>query len=98
MQRVLYKDDTNQMIGGVCSGLAAYLNMDVSLVRVLTALVLVFSGGGIFIAYLIFLIVLPTKSQLIKEGKLSTNAEPFKRKGRQNKKDDYSFDPDEFEL
>ncbi|MFP4286190.1 MAG: PspC domain-containing protein [Candidatus Izemoplasmataceae bacterium] len=98
MQRVLFRDDTNQMIGGVCSGLATYLNMDVSLLRVLTALALIFTSGGVFIAYIVFWLVLPTKTQLIREGKIVTEKEPFKRKGRHNKKDEYSFDPDEFEL
>lgn len=36
----LYRDVSNKMIGGVCSGLAAYFKLDVAVVRIAAALVL----------------------------------------------------------
>jgi phage shock protein PspC (stress-responsive transcriptional regulator) len=47
----------NRAIGGVCSGLAAYFGLDVSLVRVAAVVFLLFGAG--FLAYLILWIVIP---------------------------------------
>ena len=43
----LYRDVSNQMIGGVCSGLAAYFKLDVAVVRIVAAVLLfiTFFGG-----------------------------------------------------
>jgi phage shock protein C len=56
----LYRDDYNKMIGGVCKGLADYLDIDVSIVRALFLLTLIFKGGGV-IVYIVLMIVLPKK-------------------------------------
>ena len=47
-----------RVIAGVCSGLALHYGWDLSLVRVLTALVIVFTGVGL-IAYLAAWIIIP---------------------------------------
>lgn len=54
----MYRDPDDRMIGGVCSGLAAYWNLDPTLVRVIFALLAFFGMAGIFI-YLVLWIVLP---------------------------------------
>lgn len=55
----LYRDDENRILGGVCSGLGAYLNIDPVFIRILFVL-LVFVGVGISaIIYLILWIVVP---------------------------------------
>jgi phage shock protein PspC (stress-responsive transcriptional regulator) len=46
------------MIGGVCGGLAEYLNMDATLVRILTVLISLFTGVPV-ILYIIALFVIP---------------------------------------
>lgn len=56
--RKLYRDPDGKTLGGVCSGLALYLNIDVVLVRVLFV-VAFFMGGMGFWAYIIFWIVAP---------------------------------------
>jgi phage shock protein PspC (stress-responsive transcriptional regulator) len=56
----LYRDDYNKMIGGVCKGLADYFDIDVSIVRALFLLTLIFKGGGV-IVYIVLMIVLPKK-------------------------------------
>jgi phage shock protein PspC (stress-responsive transcriptional regulator) len=56
--RRLYKIKDGRMIGGVCNGLAAYLNIDVSIVRVLFAF-LVFCWGFGLLLYLLMLILIP---------------------------------------
>ena len=56
--RRLMRDPSNKVIGGVCSGVAKYLNMDVNLVRVLTVIISLFTGV-LIVLYLIALFVLP---------------------------------------
>lgn len=51
-ERQLYRDTENQKLGGVCSGLARYFDLDPLLVRVAFVAALVFSGVSL-IAYLL---------------------------------------------
>ena len=57
----LVRSVTDRKLGGVCAGLADYLGMDVSLVRVLAVLSVLFYGFGL-IAYLVAWIVIPEGS------------------------------------
>ena len=60
-KRRLYRDTSDKFIGGVCSGIAAYLNVDPAIVRILFAII-TFGGFGLgFMAYIILWIVLPAK-------------------------------------
>lgn len=56
----LVRPRTGKMLAGVCKGLADYFGIDVTIVRVLYALLTVFSVlfGGI-IAYIIMMIIIP---------------------------------------
>jgi phage shock protein PspC (stress-responsive transcriptional regulator) len=54
----LYRDANDKMLGGVCSGVAAYFNIDTVLVRVLFA-VLLFGAGVGFLLYIILWVVIP---------------------------------------
>ena len=54
----LYRSRKDRMIGGVCSGLAEYLSIDPTLVRLLFVLGLI-AVGGTFWAYIIMMIVVP---------------------------------------
>ena len=56
--RRLYRDTRNQVLGGVCSGLAYYTGLDVVLVRVLFGLG-VLLGSATFWIYLVLWIALP---------------------------------------
>jgi phage shock protein C len=47
-----------RMIAGVCSGFAQHYGWDLSMVRVVTALMIVFTGVGLF-AYLAAWIIIP---------------------------------------
>lgn len=57
-EKKLYRSKTDSMIAGVCGGIAEYFNFDASLVR-LVWLLLFFSGGVGFIAYIIAWIIIP---------------------------------------
>ena len=56
----LYRDTNDKFIGGVCSGIASYLNFDPAVVRLLFAVIGFGTGVG-FLAYIILWIVLPPK-------------------------------------
>ena len=48
----------NKMIGGVCAGIADYLGLDPTIVRIAWILMVFFAGFGILL-YLILWIVMP---------------------------------------
>ena len=54
----LFRDTDTGKVGGVAAGLAAYFNVDVTLIRVLL-LAGLFAGGFTFLLYLILWVVLP---------------------------------------
>ena len=54
----LVRSTSNRVIGGVCGGVAQYLNMDANLVRILTVLISLFTGVPV-ILYIIALFVMP---------------------------------------
>jgi len=56
--RRLYKIHDGAMLGGVCNGLAAYTHVDVTVIRVLFAILMLTYGSGIFL-YLLLLFLLP---------------------------------------
>jgi phage shock protein PspC (stress-responsive transcriptional regulator) len=56
-RRLTRSDD--RMIAGVCAGLADYLGIDVTLVRILAVLGTIFGLGSIAIAYVIAWILIP---------------------------------------
>jgi len=56
--RKLYRDEDDKILGGVCTGLAHYFNLDVSIIRIIFILVFLFGTAGGWI-YLILWIVLP---------------------------------------
>jgi phage shock protein C len=53
-----------RVIGGVCSGLALHYGWDVSLVRILWVLCVLFAGTGV-LAYIIAWIVIPEEPYLL---------------------------------
>lgn len=55
-----YRIKNHKILGGVCTGLQDYLNIDVVLIRLLF-LILFFTFGGSILLYLILWIVSPTK-------------------------------------
>jgi len=57
--RRLVRRTDDRMIGGVCSGVADYLGIDVTLVRVLTVLGAIFGMGSLVVAYAVMWLLLP---------------------------------------
>ena len=60
--RRLYRSENDKMLGGVCGGLAAYLKLDPSVVRIIYSILILGSFGTALLLYFILWIVLPPKS------------------------------------
>lgn len=58
--RRLYRLQDGAMLGGVCSGIAAYFAIDPALVRILFVVLAFITFGGMVIAYLLLTLILPT--------------------------------------
>ena len=57
----LYRDSSDKMLGGVCSGLANYMNVDPAIVRLLFAII-TFGGFGLGVfLYILAWIILPAR-------------------------------------
>ena len=59
MEKKLYRNTENKMIAGVCSGLAEYINIDPTIIRLIWALIAL--SGACLIAYLLAAIIIPEK-------------------------------------
>jgi phage shock protein C len=55
----LTRRSNDRMIAGVCSGVADYLGLDVTLVRLLTVVAAIFSVGAVAVAYIAAWILMP---------------------------------------
>ncbi|CRZ33646.1 phage shock protein C (PspC) family protein [Herbinix hemicellulosilytica] len=58
----LYRSATNKMICGVCQGIAEYINLDPTIVRLLWVLFSLAGGAGI-IFYIAAAIIMPVKQE-----------------------------------
>lgn len=58
MSKKLYKSTTDRKLCGVCVGVANYLNIDPTVVRLLWALITFLGGAGV-IAYIVCALVIP---------------------------------------
>ena len=63
MTRKLYRSKTDQMIAGVCGGLAAYLNIDSTLIRLLFVLAVLTGFGTGVVLYIILMIIIPLEGE-----------------------------------
>jgi phage shock protein C len=59
--RKLYRSKANRKLAGVCGGLAQYLNVDATVIRVLFVLLAVLGGSGL-VLYLAMWIIVPNES------------------------------------
>ena len=60
----LFRDQNRKILGGVCAGLGHYFNVDPVWPRLLFALLVLGSYGGLLLVYIIFWIVLPASTEL----------------------------------
>jgi phage shock protein C len=57
--KVLVRDRKGRMVAGICAGAAEYFGWDVTLVRVIVAVVAVITGGAGVLAYLVAWAIVP---------------------------------------
>ncbi len=80
MAKRLYRSQNQNMLGGVCGGIAEYFDVDVTLIRLLWIL-FIFVGGGGILAYIIAWVIIP-------EGPYGYNSEKKTIIERENDIDD----------
>ena len=64
MEKKLYRSKTDKKIAGVCGGLAKYMNIDPTLVRLGCVVVCLFAGAGL-IAYIAGAIIIPEEPDAV---------------------------------
>jgi len=76
--KTLVRTRDGRILAGVCSGIGEYFGIDANLVRVIVAVLTVFTGGFGALAYLAAWVVLP------EEGEKTSIAENLVNKNRRN--------------
>jgi phage shock protein C len=61
--KVLARTRKGRMLAGVCAGIADYFGLDVTLVRVIVAVVSVITGGAGVLAYLAAWVIIPAEGE-----------------------------------
>ena len=61
--KALVRSWDGRMLAGVCAGVAGYFGLDVTLVRVIWAVVSVITGGAGVLAYLVAWVIIPGEGQ-----------------------------------
>jgi phage shock protein PspC (stress-responsive transcriptional regulator) len=61
--KVLVRSLNGRMLAGVCAGVSDYFGVDVTLVRVIFAVVCVFTAGAGVLAYLAAWVIIPEEGQ-----------------------------------
>ncbi|SER38217.1 phage shock protein C (PspC) family protein [Pedobacter rhizosphaerae] len=62
MEKKLFRNEHDKMIAGVASGLADYMQVEVTIVRLLFALSAIFMAGGGLVAYIVMWIIVPVNN------------------------------------
>jgi len=60
MAKRLYRNGNDKKIAGVCSGIAAYFNIDPTIIRLIWAALVLMAGTGILL-YVIAWIIMPER-------------------------------------
>ena len=60
----LYRSRDEQMLAGVCGGLAAYFEVDPTLVRLLFVAAVLLGLGGTILVYFLMMIIVPVEPQM----------------------------------
>ena len=60
----LTRSRDDRIVAGVCGGLARYLNVDASMVRIVAAVVTVLAGGSPLLLYVVAVLIVPEDDQV----------------------------------
>jgi phage shock protein C len=61
--KTLVRSRKGRMVAGICAGAAEYFGVDVTLVRVIVAVVCVITGGAGILAYLVAWAIIPGEGE-----------------------------------
>jgi phage shock protein C len=64
MEKRLYRSRNNRMLAGVCGGLANYFNVDPTVIRVITIILLLAFNIMALIAYFVLALIIPVESSV----------------------------------
>ena len=78
MKKKLYRSEKDYKIAGVCGGIAEYFNVDSTLVRLLTVLVVLLGGAG-FVFYILAWIIIPKTPEQVSDDKFDKREESKKK-------------------
>ena len=67
MKKRLYKITAEKKVAGVCAGFAEFLNLDVTLVRVIALFLILASFSTMLIFYFICAIIMPDKNDIYQQ-------------------------------
>jgi len=59
----LYRSKKEQMLGGICGGLAEYIDVDPSIIRLVWVVFIVLSWGLFLLVYLVAWIIIPASPE-----------------------------------
>ena len=65
MTKRLYKIEEGKKLDGVCGGMAEYLNVDPTLIRLVWALVTMGTAGLGIVGYIVCAVIMPKKSEVV---------------------------------
>ncbi len=79
----LYRSETDQVMGGVCSGIGEYFGIDPVFIRILFVFTFFVFGSG-FLLYLALWVLLPSKTELAKQTSevINSNAQEIANKAK----------------
>lgn len=82
LKRRLLRDPNNSMIGGVCAGLAAYLGMDPTWVRLIAVVLALLSFSTLCAIYIVLWIVVPVADTPLKQMQMRGESPTMENIGR----------------
>lgn len=65
MDKKLYRDTTDKMLGGVCAGIGNYLGIDKTVIRLIWAILAIGSISGLLWVYIICWAIIPADNNII---------------------------------
>lgn len=63
-KKKLYKSTRDKKLCGVCGGIAEYLNVDSTIIRLITVLISLAWGSGV-LAYIIMALIMPDDTEIV---------------------------------
>lgn len=78
----LKRSRRNKVFAGICGGFGEYFDIDPVIIRIITVVLTLFTGGALLIVYIIALFVIPIEPLEIGEEKASVEVEERSQRGK----------------